>query len=124
MEIHSYSKGGLGVSVFWQAAVNLLVWAIPSHLMAYYPFRDRLRFPLWKVPLPVYPLQTTQSLFYGSAMLAGGDGRAGLLADSVADSGLYHRHRVVLETGFSAPRKVSSTSFIPIDWAVPAFVSG
>ena len=57
--------------------------------MAYYPFRDRLRFPLWKAPLPVYPLQTTQSLFYGSALLAGGDGRAIESAFALVYMGIY-----------------------------------
>ena len=64
------------MSIFWQAAVNLFVRAISSHLMAYYPFRNRLRFPLWKALLPVCLFQIVQSLLYGYMMQTGGNGRA------------------------------------------------
>lgn len=57
--------------------------------MAYYPFRDRLRFPLWKVLLPVCLFQILQSLFHGSAMLAGGDGRAVEFAFAPVYMGIY-----------------------------------
>lgn len=63
-------------SVFWPAAVSLLVRALPAHLMAYYPFRDRLRFPLWAALLPVVLLQLGQSVLYGytAAQAVGGRG--------------------------------------------------
>lgn len=63
------------MSVLPSAAVNSIVLAIPSHLMAYYPFRDRLRFALWKVLLPVGLIQVAQSLFYGYITLQGGNGQ-------------------------------------------------
>lgn len=55
----------MNMDVFWPAAVSLLVRAIPAHLMAYWPFRDRLRFPLWAALLPVILLQICQCLLYG-----------------------------------------------------------
>jgi len=63
------------VNVFLAAAVNNFVLAAPSHLMAYYPFRDRIRFALWKALLPVCIMQAAQSLLYGYAILQGGDGQ-------------------------------------------------
>jgi len=63
------------VNVFLAAAVNNFVLAVPSHLMAYYPFRGRMRFALWKALLPVCVLQVTQSLLYGYTVLQGGDGQ-------------------------------------------------
>ena len=66
----------MNLSAFLSAAVNNFALSIPSHLMAYYPFRDRLRFALWKVQLPVCLIQSAQSLFYGYAILQGGSGQA------------------------------------------------
>ena len=63
------------MNVFLSAAVNNFVLSIPSHLMAYWPFRDRLRFALWKVLLPVCLIQITQSAFYGYTVLQGGNGQ-------------------------------------------------
>ncbi len=63
------------MNVFLTAAVNNFVLTIPSHLMAYYPFRDRMRFALWKVLLPVCVIQITQSLLYGYTILQGGNGQ-------------------------------------------------
>lgn len=62
-------------SIFWPAAVSLLVRALPAHLMAYYPFRDRLRFPLWAALLPVVLLQLGQSVLYGYTAAQAGGGR-------------------------------------------------
>ena len=79
MDGRPYPEGGLGavnMGVFWPAAVSLFVRAIPAHLMAYWPFRDRLRFPLWAVLLPVALIQLGQSLFYGYTVMAGGNGQA------------------------------------------------
>lgn len=63
------------MTAFLSAAVNSLVLSIPSHLMAYYPFRDRMRFALWKVLLPVCLLQIAQSFFYGYTIVQGGNGQ-------------------------------------------------
>lgn len=63
------------MNVFLPAALNSLVLSIPSHLMAYYPFRDRLRAALWKVLLPVCLIQLANSLFYGWTILRGGSGQ-------------------------------------------------
>jgi len=62
------------MNVFLPAAVSFLIRAIPAHLMAYFPFRDRLRQPLWKVLLPVSLLQLVQALLYGYVALRGGSG--------------------------------------------------
>lgn len=67
--------GAVSTELFWPAAVSLLVRTVPAHLMAYYPFRDRLRFPLWAALLPVLLLQAAQSLLYGYAVLRTGTGR-------------------------------------------------
>ena len=63
------------MNVVLSAAVNSIVLSIPAHLMAYYPFRDRLRVALWKVLLPVCLIQLAQSLFYGCTILQGGSGQ-------------------------------------------------
>ena len=57
------------------SATNLFVRAIPAHLMAYYPFRDRLRFSLWKILILVFLLQIGQSLLYGYMIQSGGSGK-------------------------------------------------
>ena len=63
------------MDIFWPAAVSLFVRAIPAHLMAYWPFRDRLRFPLWAALMPVVLIQIGQSLLYGYAAAQTGAGR-------------------------------------------------
>ena len=65
----------MNMDVFRPAAVSLLVRAIPAHLMAYWPFRDRLRFPLGAALLPVILLQICQCLLYGCAVARTGAGR-------------------------------------------------
>lgn len=64
----------MNMDIFW-AAVSLFVRAIPAHLAAYYPFRDRLRFPLWTALLPVVLIQIGQSLVYGYTVVQGSGGR-------------------------------------------------
>ena len=64
----------MNMDIFWPAAVSLFVRAIPAHLMAYWPFRERLRSPLWKALLPVCLLQLAESLLYGYMVQAGMDG--------------------------------------------------
>ena len=63
------------MSIFWSAAANVLVRSFPVHLAAYYPFRDRLRLPLWKVLLAVFAMQMVQMVFYGYAVWSGGAGK-------------------------------------------------
>lgn len=62
--------------ISWSAAANLLVHSIPAHLMAYLPFRDRMRFPLWKVLLPVGLVQLAECALYGYVVQSGGSGLA------------------------------------------------
>lgn len=66
----------MNMEVFWPAAVSLFVRAVPAHLMAYYPFRNRLRFPLRLALLPVILLQILQCLLYGYTVAQTGAGRA------------------------------------------------
>ena len=49
--------GGEFMSVFLSAVINYLFRAVPAHLMAYYPFRGRLRVPSWMAALLVGLLQ-------------------------------------------------------------------
>ena len=65
----------MNMDMFWSATASLFVRAIPAHLMAYYPFRGHLRFPLWKVLLPVVLIQSVNSLLYGYAVAQTGVGR-------------------------------------------------
>ena len=79
MGLYLFPERGLGamnMEVFLPAAVSLFVRAVPAHLMAYYPFRDRLRFPLWAALLPVGLVQIGQSLLFGAAAARGDSGRA------------------------------------------------
>lgn len=62
------------MSVFLPAVINYLLRSVPAHLMAYYPFRDRLRFPLGVVLLPVGLIQIGQALLYGYDIWQGGTG--------------------------------------------------
>lgn len=78
MELHPLQERWLGIvnmSVFWPAAASLFVRAAPAHLMAYYPFRDRLRFSVWAALLPVALIQIGQSFLYGYAVMRGGNGQ-------------------------------------------------
>lgn len=62
------------MNVSWSAAVNLMIQSFPAHLIAYWPFRDRLRFPLWKAVLPAFVVQFAESLLFGYIVQAGGNG--------------------------------------------------
>lgn len=62
------------MSVFLPATINFLLRAVPAHLMAYYPFRDHLRVPVWMVLLPLGLIQTVQSVLYGLDIWRGGSG--------------------------------------------------
>lgn len=76
------------MNLFW-SATNLFVRAIPAHLMAYYPFRDRLRFSLWKILIPVFFLQIGQSLLYGYMIQSGGSGRIVEFGFALVYMGIY-----------------------------------
>lgn len=76
-------------SVFWSAAVNLFAVAVPMHLIAYYPFRDRLRFPLRNVLAVVLLLQFVQSALYGAVIWQGGSGKGAELILVVFSIGVY-----------------------------------
>ena len=75
--------------ISWSAAINLMIQAIPAHLMAYWPFRDRLRFPLWKALLPVCLLQITETVFFGTIVQAGGDGMKLAYGFALVYMGIY-----------------------------------
>ena len=77
------------MTISWSAAVNLMIQAIPAHLMAYWPFRERLRFSLWKALLPVCLLQLVESLLFGGIVQAGGNGMALAYAFAPVYMGLY-----------------------------------
>lgn len=62
------------MNISWSAVTNLMIQSFPAHLMAYWPFRDRLRFPLWKALLPVFLVQIGELLLYGYMVQAGRDG--------------------------------------------------
>lgn len=62
------------MNICWSAAVNLLIQSFPAHLMAYLPFQDRLRYPLWKALLPVFLVQSAELLLYGHIVQIGADG--------------------------------------------------
>lgn len=62
------------MSISWSAVVNLTLQSFPAHFLAYWPFRDRLRFPFWKALLPVCLLQFAESLLFGYVCRTGGDG--------------------------------------------------
>jgi len=53
------------MNICWPAVVNLVIRTVPAHWMAYYPFRDRLRSPVWKVLLLIVLLQLGHALLYG-----------------------------------------------------------
>ena len=75
--------------ISWSAAINLMIQAIPAHLMAYWPFRDRLRFPLWKALLPVCLLQIAETVFFGTIVQAGGDGMKLAYGFALVYMGIY-----------------------------------
>ena len=76
-------------NLFLPAAVNLFVRAIPAHLMAYYPFRDRLRLPFWKIFSLVCFIQVLQSILYGYMVQQGSSGRAAEFGFAFVYMGIY-----------------------------------
>ena len=89
MGIYPYPERRLGLVISWSAAINLMLQSIPAHLMAYWPFRERLRFSLWKALLPVCLLQLVESLLFGGIVQAGGNGMALAYAFAPVYMGLY-----------------------------------
>lgn len=77
------------MNLFVESSINLFARAIPAHLLAYYPFRDRLQFSLWKILLMVATLQTAQSLLYGHMVSSGVSGRAAEFGFAVIYMALY-----------------------------------
>lgn len=74
---------------FLSAVLSYQLRIFPAHLMAYYPFRDRLRFPLWMVLLPVGLLQTGQAVLYGLMVSNGVSGRGMSYALSLVYMAIY-----------------------------------
>lgn len=62
------------MNVILIAAANLLVLTLPAHLLAYYPFRARLRIPFRAVMALVLAIQALLCLLYGWAISAGYSG--------------------------------------------------
>lgn len=89
MDLFPFQEGRLEMNLFVESSINLFARAIPAHLLAYYPFRDRLRFSLWKILLMVATLQTAQSLLYGHLVSSGVSGRAAEFGFAVIYMALY-----------------------------------
>ncbi len=51
--------------------LNLLVRAFPCHLLAYYPYRDQLRFPAYRIVLTIAAFQLVQATLYGASAASG-----------------------------------------------------
>ena len=113
---------GLGeVNISWSAAVNLMLQSLPAHLMAYWPFRERLRFSLRKVLLPVCLVQAAESLLFGYVVQAGGDGMQLAYGFAAVYMGLYlfsvrdSRHKILFLYLFIA-------EYTMILWGAAAFL--
>lgn len=63
------------MNICWSAAIGLLTWTLPYRILAYYPFRNQLRFPIWIVGLLIASSQIVEMLLYGHAISIGGSGR-------------------------------------------------
>lgn len=53
------------------SALNLLVRSVPCHLLAYYPYRDRLRFPACRTALILASVMLIHAVLYGAAASSG-----------------------------------------------------
>ena len=62
------------MNLFLIATINLFAISIPYHILAYYPFRDRVRFNIWKISAVVLILQIINSFYYGYSIVNGGSG--------------------------------------------------
>lgn len=63
------------MNVFWTAAANGLILTLPYRILCYYPFRDRLRFPVWVTALLIGVSETAEVLLYAYAISMDGSGR-------------------------------------------------
>ena len=119
---YPFPERGLGdLTVSWSAVVNLMLQSIPAHLMAYWPFRERLRFSLRKALLPVCILQLVESLLFGYLVQTGGDGMKLAYAFAAVYMGLYlfsvrdSRHKILFLYLFI-------TDYTMILWGTAAFL--
>ena len=71
------------------SAANLFVRTVPAHLIAYYPFRDRLRFPLRNILLFVGFIQLAQSFLYGYMVQTGSFGTSAEFGLAAVYMGIY-----------------------------------
>ena len=71
MDFCSFSKRSIDMNLFLIATINLFAISIPYHILAYYPFRDRVRFNIWKISAVVLILQIINSFYYGYSIVNG-----------------------------------------------------
>lgn len=63
------------MSVFWTAALNLVVESLPYRILSYYPVRDRLRVPVWLTAALIGVSELLAAALYGRCMAAGSTSR-------------------------------------------------
>ncbi len=56
------------MNIAFLSALNLLVRTFPCHLLAYYPYRDRLRYPAYKIVLVIVAIQLVQAALCGASV--------------------------------------------------------
>ncbi len=59
------------MNIAFLSALNFLVRTFPCHLLAYYPYHDRLRFPAYRIVLIIVAIQLTQAALYGASVASG-----------------------------------------------------
>ncbi|WP_373264398.1 ATP-binding protein [Hungatella hathewayi] len=64
------------MSIFWTAALNLIVRTLPYRVLSYYPVRDRLRVPGWQAAALICISELLEAVLYGWSMAAGRTDRA------------------------------------------------
>lgn len=62
------------MSLFFMAAFSLLARTLPYRALAYYPFRDRLRLPVWAVAVLISVTELAHMILYGYIVVQGGTG--------------------------------------------------
>lgn len=63
------------MSVFWTAALNLVVETLPYRILSYYPVRDRLRVPAWLAAVLIGISELLAAALYGWSVAAGSTNR-------------------------------------------------
>ncbi len=63
------------MSIFWTAALNLIIESLPYRILSYYPVRDRLRVPGWLVTLLIITSELLAAALYGWSVMAGSTNR-------------------------------------------------